>query len=132
MIERLIEEEPNSRILKEFKRRGILDDFLYPERRAIRERMLQEQKSQQKQINSNYKERRSVDNAAPRRDTSSSLRLSPNEAQVAASFGGFDEMRQSMESIEKVNADYERATRRKLSLEQQMGMSSSSSTDDFR
>lgn len=128
MLESLMEEEPNSRILREFKQRGILDDFLYPERRAIRDKYLNDRNMNKKKLSSSSL----APSSTVGKPSSSNIRMSPNEAQVAAAFGGLDEMFVSMRDMEKTNAAYEKATRKKQTLEQQMGLTASTSFDDFR
>lgn len=124
MLETLMEEEPRSRILRDFKRRGILNDFLYPERRAMREKLASQQRPT---------------GASPRASSSTSKPtnskpLSLTEAQVVAAFGGIDRMEEESQSIERLNNQFERASRRKrVTVDSQPPMLSVSiGGDDFR
>lgn len=118
-----MEEEPRSRILRDFKRRGILDDFLYPERRAMREKLANQRPT----------------GVLPRAASSTSKStngkpLSLTEAQVVAAFGGIDRMEEESQSIERLNNQFERASRRKrVTIDSQPPMLSASiGGDDFR
>lgn len=118
-----MEEEPRSRILRDFKRRGILDDFLYPERRAMREKLANQRPTE----------------VSPRKSTSTSKSsdhkpLSLTEAQVVAAFGGIDRMEEESQSIERLNNQFERDSRRKrVTLDSRPPMLSASiGGDDFR
>lgn len=119
-----MEEEPRSRILRDFKRRGILDDFLYPERRAMREKLMS-----QPPTGASSRVSSSVTSKSDGRKA-----LSLTEAQVVAAFGGIDRMEAESKSIERINHQFERASRRKqVTVESRPPMISASfGGDDFR
>lgn len=120
MLERLMEEEPNSYILRGLKKKGILDDFLYPERRLIREKLVNEGRPVQP-INEEIQ----ISSSIP-------VKLSTAEANLAAVFGGIEAMQHSIRDLQQSNAEFERATRKSLTFEQEVGLRSSTASDDYR
>lgn len=125
MLERLMEQEPKSRILREFKRKGILDDFLYPERRSMRRNVIEQSATASNAVSTRPVRNSNVLNKME-------PLLSTQEAQVAASFGGLTEMHQSMRELEILNKKYEKATRKKLTTEEQFEIAAASTGDDYR